>query len=83
MEKKIIIIGFLLLIVGLGFGYILPKTDSSFSGMYMMPNRSRLVGNIDQSFIEQMIPHHEGAIAMARLALTKSKRPEILSLAKD
>jgi uncharacterized protein (DUF305 family) len=36
---------------------------------------------VDQHFIEQMIPHHEGAIDMARLAFEKSKRPEVLSLA--
>lgn len=37
--------------------------------------------NIDQHFIVQMIPHHEGAIAMAKIALERSKRPEMLSLA--
>lgn len=37
--------------------------------------------NIDQHFIVQMIPHHEGAIEMARIALERSKRPEIISLA--
>jgi len=37
---------------------------------------------IDQRFIEEMIPHHEGAIAMAELGLNKSKRPEILALSK-
>lgn len=36
---------------------------------------------IDQHFIVQMIPHHEGAIKMAKVALERSKRPEILSLA--
>lgn len=37
--------------------------------------------SIDQHFIEQMIPHHDGAIAMANLALQKAKRPEIKTLA--
>ena len=40
-----------------------------------------MMGNIDKHFIEQMIPHHEGAVAMAKLALEKSKRPEIKALA--
>lgn len=38
---------------------------------------NQMMGNIDRHFIEQMIPHHEGAIAMATLALQKSKHPEI------
>ncbi len=37
---------------------------------------------LDKHFIEQMIPHHEGAIAMANLALEKAKRPEIKALAQ-
>ena len=39
------------------------------------------VNYIDRHFIEQMIPHHEGAVAMAKLALEKSKRAEIKTLA--
>lgn len=40
-----------------------------------------MVNTIDQHFIEQMIPHHDGAIAMANLALQKAQRPEIKKLA--
>ena len=38
---------------------------------------------MDAMFIEQMIPHHEDAIAMAELALERSQRPEIRQLAED
>ncbi len=38
--------------------------------------------NYDLRFIDGMIPHHEGAVVMAKDALTKSKRPEMLELAK-
>lgn len=40
------------------------------------------VSPIDQHFIEQMIPHHDGAIAMANLALERTKRTEIKTLAQ-
>ena len=39
--------------------------------------------SMDQHFIVMMIPHHDGAIAMADLALTRAKRPEIKELAKS
>jgi uncharacterized protein (DUF305 family) len=42
---------------------------------------TQVAGTIDKHFIEQMIPHHDGAIAMANLALQKAKRPEIKTLA--
>lgn len=39
--------------------------------------------NLDAHFIEQMIPHHEDAITMAKLAQTKAKRPEVKQLANS
>jgi uncharacterized protein (DUF305 family) len=50
------------------------------NGMGMM---SGMMGDVDRHFIEMMIPHHENAIAMADLALQKSRRPEIRTLAAD
>lgn len=46
-------------------------------------NGSLISSNIDQHFIEQMIPHHEGAIEMAELAQEHSERSEILTLADE
>jgi len=63
---------------GWGLGSMMGK----YGGSGGVRSGSSMMGNIDQHFIEQMIPHHDGAIAMAELALEKSKRPEILSLAK-
>lgn len=56
-------------------------------GYGMMGNRGGepgvgMGGNIDARFIEEMIPHHEGAIGMAQIALQRSDRPEIKSLAE-
>lgn len=44
----------------------------------------RMMGStqMSQHFIEMMLPHHEGAVAMADLALNKAKRPEIKQLAE-
>jgi uncharacterized protein (DUF305 family) len=39
--------------------------------------------NYDLRFIDAMIPHHEGAIIMAKEALKKSKRPELKKLATE
>ncbi|MFM8605919.1 MAG: DUF305 domain-containing protein [Cyanobium sp.] len=36
----------------------------------------------DAHFIVMMIPHHEGAIAMAELALQRSQRTEIRAMAE-
>ena len=37
----------------------------------------------DQHFIVMLIPHHDGAIAMAELALSRAKRPQIKALAQQ
>jgi len=47
-------------------------------GMGMMQNQQQA----DQHFIQMMIPHHQGAIDMANLALTKATRPELKQLAE-
>ena len=36
----------------------------------------------DEVFLRDMIIHHEGAVAMAKAALTSTERPEILTLAE-
>lgn len=39
--------------------------------------------NFDLRFVDAMIPHHQGAVEMAKEAQQKSKRPEIKKLAAD
>jgi len=46
-------------------------------GMMGDHNNFGMMGDVDRHFIEQMIPHHEDAIAMADIALTKAEHPEI------
>lgn len=40
-------------------------------------------GNVDVDFVQGMIPHHQGAIDMAKIELEKGSDPEIQKLAKD
>ena len=84
MEKNTIVVGAALLLVGLGLGYVFGGNlvGSRAAGSHRMGDGSTMRQNIDQHFIAQMIPHHEGAIAMAKIALERSKRPEVLSLAQ-
>ena len=67
------------------FGGTMFMGSNNGNGGMMNNNQStgnnQMMGNLDKHFIEQMIPHHEGAVSMAKMALTKSKRPEIKNLA--
>lgn len=37
----------------------------------------------DQTFLEEMLVHHQGAVAMARLAIVRSERLEIKKIANE
>ncbi|KAB8315809.1 DUF305 domain-containing protein [Tolypothrix campylonemoides VB511288] len=75
-----------------------PSTPTAWNAqmnhtMAMSPEQSKAMrmdmdlgaadAEFDLRFINAMIPHHEGALAMAQDALSKSKRPEIKKLAQD
>jgi len=89
MNNNKIMIGSVGVVIGLVLGLLVfPSFSGGRYGGYGMMGSRQGVGNIDSSsidrhFIEQMIPHHDGAIAMANLALLKATRPEIKTLAQE
>jgi uncharacterized protein (DUF305 family) len=62
-----------------GYGMMNWRNNSSYD--QRVAGSNQVASTIDKHFIEQMIPHHEGAISMANLALQKAKHPEIKTLA--
>lgn len=73
------------LVMGILIGYVFFSwgSDARPRGGHMMEDGSVMSQNIDQHFIIQMIPHHEGAIEMAHIALERSRRPEVRALAEN
>ena len=62
---------------------IMPQRDTMHQGDMMMQGMMMAGEKADRHFIEMMIPHHEGAVQMADLALKLSKHPEIKKLAES
>ena len=52
-------------------------------GMDDNPASLKTAKPFDRAFIQMMIPHHEGAVAMAKAEIAKGKEPELKALAED
>lgn len=88
MKKESILFGVIGILVGIitmGFvaGYSVNHGYNGVMGMMGIDSNRMTGSNIDRHFIEQMIPHHESAIAMAKLAQQKSNRSEVKTFADN
>jgi uncharacterized protein (DUF305 family) len=59
------------------------KAYEAAMGAMMKDMAVPYTGNADVDFMKSMIPHHQGAIDMAKAALQFGKDPEVLKLARD
>lgn len=64
-------------------GRSMAMSQSQMQGMMMNGDLGPANAQYDLRFINMMIPHHQGAIVMAKDALNKSRRPEIKRLAQS
>lgn len=86
------------LIIGFGGGYYVAGSTTPTASTHVMSDGSMMSNSMagmmaglqgktgdafDQAFIEEMIVHHEGAVAMAQQALQSAKHDEIKRMAED
>lgn len=64
-------------------GHSAPMTQEQRQSMMMNTHLGTADDKFDLRFINAMIPHHEGAIAMANDATNKANRPEIKQLTNE
>ncbi len=53
------------------------------NGMDMDASGLKTARSVDRAFLEMMIPHHQGAVAMARAELEEGADPELKALARE
>ncbi|MEH2318973.1 DUF305 domain-containing protein [Nostoc sp.] len=64
-------------------GHMMEMSSDQMQTMMMSQNLGAADAEFDLRFINAMIPHHQGAVTMAKDVLSKSKRPEIKQLAQE
>ena len=63
--------------------HMMAMSPEQMQVMMMKGDLGAADAEFDLRFLNAMIPHHEGAITMAKDVLSKSKRPEMKKLAQD
>jgi uncharacterized protein (DUF305 family) len=66
---------------------MMDKNSTKSMDQMMMDMNSSLTGKsgdeFDAAFLKEMITHHIGAVDMAKMVLTSSKRPELIKFANE
>jgi len=60
-----------------------PRMAAMMDGMKSMGQMVKSAKNPDVAFVQGMLPHHDSAIDMAKVALQRSSDPKVLSIAQD
>jgi len=85
-HKGLLIASAILIAIGLigimGLGLFTGSFSKGSCRGFNRFNQSML-GDIDRHFIQEMIPHHQDAVDMAELALTKAEHDELRQLAES
>jgi len=62
-----------------------PATDplmKSMNGMMDAGHNAQPTGDVDKDFVRMMIPHHEGAVAMAKVQMQQGRNAELKRMAQ-
>lgn len=62
---------------------VAPTQPTEQAGHEKMAEEEMVEAEFDQMFIDMMVPHHQGAVEMARLAQERAERPEIRQMAEE
>jgi uncharacterized protein (DUF305 family) len=77
-----VISGAVTLAIGFATGAFLGENGAAMSRM-MHDMAVKPAGDVDVDFVAMMVPHHQGAIEMARAVLRYGRNPQIRRMAQE
>jgi uncharacterized protein (DUF305 family) len=60
-----------------------PRVAPASAAAHPAAHAAAMSAPFDRQFIDMMVPHHQSAVAMAQVALTRAQHPQIKSLARS